>query len=85
MNHKVGLGELYEAAQDAVNLEYGTDAQVNAINAFGDGIQERLTPAAFKRFEVYALKATTQEMIDYGWKLLDQPRARRRPAKRAAT
>lgn len=65
------LAKLWEAAHLATTLEDGSVGQIDASNEFGELLQQRLTPVAFRKWEVYALKATTKEMVDYGWKLLD--------------
>lgn len=82
MNHRnlVGvpwLARMWELSYLATTLEDGSEGQIDASNKFGEALQERLNAPAFKRWEQYALKATTKEMIDYGWKLLDTPRNRR--------
>lgn len=82
MNHRnlVGvpwLARLWELSHLATTLEDGSEEQINASNAFGELLQERLNKTAFRKWEVYALKATTKEMVDYGWKLLDVRRYRR--------
>lgn len=81
MKHRAGtvawLAQLWEASHRATTLEDGSAGQIDASNEFGELLQKRLTPAAFRKWEQYALKATTKEMVDYGWKLLDQPGSKR--------
>lgn len=71
------LAQLWETGHAALMAEDGSEEQINASNAFGELLQERLKESAFKKWEQYALKATTKEMIDYGWKLLDHRGNRR--------
>lgn len=72
------LAELYDLSVLATTLRDGSAEQITASNEFGELLREHLTIAAFRRWEQYALKATTPEMVDYGWKLMDMPRARRK-------
>lgn len=72
------LAELYDSSVLATTLKDGSAEQIDAANEFGELLREHLTVAAFRRWERYALKATTQEMVDYGWKLMDMPRARQK-------
>lgn len=72
------LAQLWEAAHLATTLEDGSQEQIDASNEFGELLEQRLNRVAFRKWEVYALKATTKEMVDYGWKLLDSRRNHRR-------
>lgn len=74
---QAGLAHLYDLAHAAETLPYGCDEQVTATNEFGETLRRALSKAAFARWERYALKATTKEMISYGWQLLDQPNLRK--------
>lgn len=63
------LERLRELALDARPIsdpEWGSDRQIKAENKFCAALERYLTPGAWDKFEDYALKATTEEMLDCG-------------------
>lgn len=44
--------------------DYGSDRQVDAENAFIEYVESRLPQIYTKEFEVWSLKATTEERLD---------------------
>ena len=74
MLHIDAINALYDAAHLALTLEWGTNEQVDAENLFGDILERELEPEAYDRFCSYALKATTEEMVDFGLQLADEAR-----------
>lgn len=64
-----GIEELRELATDArptSDDEWGSDRQITAENKFCAALERYLKPAGWEHFEDYALKATTDEMLDCG-------------------
>ena len=59
------LLELAQAALPTDESDWGSDRQIDAENAFGDAVERILGTgsAAFRDWEQYALKATTEEMV----------------------
>jgi len=63
---------LFTCARLAVPLdddEWGSGRQVDAENLFCSELRDVLNDDKWWDFERYALKATTEEMINYGLKL----------------
>ena len=61
--------QLAELALPVDDAEWGSDRQVNAANDFGAALYSVLSEDDFSDFENYALKATTEEMVNYGLEL----------------
>lgn len=82
MPMKMKIARLQKLSEDAVNLEWGSEDQINAENQFFSlsktwfGIDwqnhKYLDPRYGKEVDVanYFLKATTPEMITYAWKVI---------------
>ena len=63
------------ALADAIPLgesDYGTHEHIDAENEFTEALRLVLPDDLFAKFEGYALKANTSEMIDYAMELVEQ-------------
>jgi hypothetical protein len=60
------LREMAKAARPVSDSEWGSDRQITAENKFCAALERYLKPAGWEHFEDYALKATTEEMLDCG-------------------
>ena len=59
------------AAKPFTDDDWGTERQVEAENAFGCFLVDEILPVKdAQKWEEYALKATTEEMVDYGIELV---------------
>lgn len=63
------MKELAEKARPIDYDDYGSERQIEAFNAFCLAMEKTLSADDFERFEAYSMKATTDELIDYGLKL----------------
>ncbi len=61
-----GLRKLAKVARPLNDDEWGSERQMNAENRFCAALERYLKPAAWDHFTDYALKATTEEMMDCG-------------------
>ena len=64
-----------QALADAIPLgesDYGTPQHIDAENEFTEAVQLVLSDDLFTKFEVYALKANTSEMVGYAMQLVEQ-------------
>lgn len=66
------LYELAQAARPLNQSDWGSERQVTAQNEFFDYVEKRIHPSAFAELEDFALKATTDEMIDEAIKWLEE-------------
>lgn len=60
------LREMAKDARPVSDSEWGSDRQITAENKFCAALERYLKPAGWDHFEDYALKATTEEMLDCG-------------------
>lgn len=65
------LALAYALGKAAKSLEWGDDVQIDCENKFGILLVDWILPKALaEKWETYALKATTDEMVDYGIELV---------------
>lgn len=67
------MERIVKLAQEArpINYEdYGSERQIDAFNAFTIKMEQILSKEDFELFEDYSMKATTDELVDYGLLLL---------------
>ncbi len=50
--------------------DWGSEAQIDAENAFAAAAQELMTPAQIEDWESYCLKATSEEIIKSGLEIV---------------
>lgn len=60
------LRDMAQTARPTEDSEWGSDRQINAENIFCAALERYITPDGWSKFEDYALKATTEEMLDCG-------------------
>jgi hypothetical protein len=60
------MKELAEKARPIDYDDLGSERQVEAFNAFTIKMEQILSKEDFERFEAFSMKATTDELIDYG-------------------
>jgi hypothetical protein len=58
--------------------EWGSERQIDAQNRFTNAVETVLTPETFATYESYCLKATTDEMIEEGLRLVKAATAHKR-------
>ena len=70
LRNQIELGDqmkqLAEKARPIDDEDLGSERQIDAFNVFCDALERTLSADDFERFEDYAMKATTDELIDYG-------------------
>lgn len=64
------IKEMAQAARPIDYEDYGSERQINAFNAFTIKMEQILSKEDFELFEDYSMKATTDELVDYGLSLL---------------
>jgi hypothetical protein len=69
--HDETLYTLAQAARPLDDDDWGSERQVTAQNAFFVYVERQMHPVAFAELEDYAMKATTDEMIDEAIKWLE--------------
>lgn len=67
------LAELAADARCESEEDWGSERQVAAENRWGFALEQFLPADKFAAFESYALKATSEEFIDYGMKIAAEP------------
>ena len=67
------LRTLSKAALPLNDDEWGSERQIDAENAVTAALQQYIKPEEWDNFEDYALKATTEEMVEYGMSLAENP------------
>jgi hypothetical protein len=66
------MEKIVKLAQEAKPMsydDYGSERQVNAFNAFTIKMEQILSKEDFELFEDYSMKATNEELIDFGIEL----------------
>ena len=63
------MKELAQQARPIDFEDWGSDRQIEAFNAFCLALEQTLSKKDFARLEAFSLKATTNEIIDYGLEL----------------
>jgi len=66
------LYKLAQAARPLDQADWGSERQVTAQNTFFEYVESHMHPLAFAELEDFALKATTDEMIDQAIKWLEE-------------
>lgn len=66
------LATLAQAARPIDDKDWGSERQIAAENAFCAYVETLMHPMVFDEWSVYALKATTDEMIDWALKALSE-------------
>jgi len=69
---KAQLYKLAQAARPINQSDWGSERQVAAQNEFFEYVEKQMHPVAFAELEEFALKATTDEMIDEAIKRLEE-------------
>jgi hypothetical protein len=64
------LIKLAELAATLNGNDWGSEAQIDAENTWVEAAYKELTPEQIEKWDTYALKALTEEAINYGLKLL---------------
>lgn len=64
------IKDLAQEARPINDDDYGSERQINAFNAFTIKMEQILSKEDFELFEDYSMKATTDELVDYGLSLL---------------
>ena len=69
--HDKTLYKLAQAARPLNDDDWGSERQTTAQNAFFVYVESQMHPVAFAELEDFAMKATTDEMIDEAIKWLE--------------
>lgn len=64
------IEKLAHLARPVNDDDYGSERQINTFNAFTIKMEQILSKEDFELFEDYSMKATTDELVDYGLSLL---------------
>lgn len=70
--HKDQFKQLVQSARPTSEADYASERQVDAENAVYHALEEILTPDEEANFSNWALKATTEEILDHAEKLFVQ-------------
>jgi hypothetical protein len=63
------IDQLAVEAKAFTDEQWGSEEQIAAQNAFTERAERMMTPPAMRAFEIWCLKATTDEIIDEGLRL----------------
>lgn len=66
------IAKLAKAARPVSESDAGSPRQIDAENTFYSAVQKRVSKAAWEEYDRWCLKATVDERIDRGLKIVEE-------------